>query len=401
MVGGRDLNVLVGAVGLSALGDWLALVPLSLELQETTASGIVVALLFVAIWSPSIVLAGPAGLLADRIDTRRVLLVVSLAQAAVAVGLVFVSSTAAILVLATLLGVGFALAQPAEFALVPRVAGEARLAVANGRVETARYVGFTIGPLAGGVLAAAGGTSAAMLVNAATFLVVAAAAAVVRCPDGDSCAVPDRPEGRAWAGAAYLVRDRTLAVVMTVAFVSLLFMTASAAAEVFFAKDDLGVGDVGYGLLLTSWTLGMALGAMLLPRRVPPERLALAALVAIVIQGLGIGAPALWLIPALAFAFFLAGGLAHGTKNVLVRTLIHQRVPSTLHGRAYAAYNALRNAAELVALLAGGFLVVALGARWTLFLAGMVPAAAGLVALGVARRRLVAPTATEAPAWNA
>ena len=153
----RDLNILVGAVGLSALGDWLAIVPLALQLEEATESGIVVALLFVAIWSPAVLLAGPAGLLTDRYDTRRVMLVVSLAQAVVAIGLAFVSGTAAILALAALLGVGFALAQPAEFALVPAVAGKARLAVANGRVETARYIGFTIGPLAGGALAAVGG----------------------------------------------------------------------------------------------------------------------------------------------------------------------------------------------------------------------------------------------------
>jgi len=122
------------------------------------------------------------------------------------------------------------------------------------------------------------------------------------------------------------------------------------------------------------------------------------ALVAIVVQGFGIGAPTLWLVPAVAFVLFFVGGLAHGTKNVLVRTLIHERVPETLHGRAYAAYNALRNGAELFALLAGGFLVAALGARWTLFLAGAMPVAAGLAALAVARRRLGGPVASEAPA---
>jgi MFS family permease len=394
----RDLNILVAAVGLSALGDWLALVPLSLELQETTSSGIVVALLFVAVWSPAIVLAGPAGLLADRLDPRRVLLAVSLAQAAVAVGLAFVSGAGAIIVLAALLGIGFAVAQPSEFALVPRVAGEARLAVANGRVETARYVGFTVGPLAGGVLAAAGGLQVAMLVNGVTFLAVAAAAVIVRCPAVESCVAPEPSEGRAWAGAAYLIRDRVLAVVMTVAFVSLLFMTASAAAEVFFAKDYLDVGDVGYGALLTSWTLGMALGATLLPRRVATGMLALAALVAIVVQGFGLASPTLWLVPAFAFALYFVGGLAHGAKNVVVRTLIHERVPTRLHGRAYAAYNALRNGAELFALVGGGLLVAAIGARWTLLLAGGIPMAAGLVALGVARRRLVEPAVAGAPA---
>jgi MFS family permease len=394
----RDLNILVAAVGLSALGDWLALVPLSLELQETTSSGIVVALLFVAVWSPAIVLAGPAGLLADRLDPRRVLLVVSLAQAAVAVGLAFVSGTAPIIALAALLGIGFAVAQPAEFALVPRVAGDARLAIANGRVETARYAGFTVGPLAGGVLAAAGGLQVAMLVNGVTFLAVAAAASFVRCPDVESCAAPEPSEGRAWAGAAYLIRDRVLAVVMTVAFVSLLFMTASATAEVFFAKDYLDVGDVGYGALLTAWTLGMALGATVLPRRVASGMLALAALVAIVVQGVGLAAPTLWLVPAFAFALYLLGGIAHGTKNVVVRTLIHERVPTRFHGRAYAAYNGLRNGAELFALVGGGLLVAAIGARWTLLLAGAIPMAAGLVALGLARRRLVEPAVAGAPA---
>jgi MFS family permease len=385
-------------VGLSALGDWLALVPLALQVEETTGSGILVALLFVAIWSPAILLAGPAGLLADRFDTRRVLLLVSLVQAVVALGLAFVSGTAAILVLAALLGIGFAIAQPAEFALVPRVAGEARLTVANGRVETARYIGFTVGPVAGGVLAGAGGIQVAMIVNALTFLAVATAAAVVRCPDLESCVVAEPTEGRASSGATYLVQDRVLAVVMAVAFVSLLFMTASAAAEVFFAKDYLDIGDVGYGLLLTSWTLGMALGATLLPRRVASGMLAVSALAAIAVQGFGIAAPTLWLVPALAFALFFVGGLAHGTKNVLVRTLIHERVPSTLHGRAYAAYNALRNGAELVALVAGGLLVTALGARWTLFLAGAIPMAAGLVALAVSRRRLSEPAVSGAAA---
>lgn len=392
----RDLSVLVGAVGLSALGDWLALIPLALALEEATGSGIVVALLFVAVWSPAILLAGPAGLLADRRDPRRVLFVVSLAQAGVALGLAFVDGAGATIALAALLGIGFAIAQPAEFALVPRVAGEARLAVANGRVETARYLGFTAGPLVGGLLAAAGGTSVAMIVNAATFLVVAAAAVVVRCPSSESCLLPEPAEGRAWSGIVYLVRDRALAIVMAAAFVSLLFMTASVAAEVFFAKDYLDIGDVGYGALMTSWTVGMALGATFLPRRVATGALAMAALVAIVVQGLGLMAPTLWVVPAFAFGLYVVGGLAHGLKNVLIRTLIHERVPQNLHGRAYAAYNALRNSAELVALVGGGILVTAIGARWTLFLAGALPMLAGLVAIVAARRRLAPVPVPEA-----
>ena len=105
----------------------------------------------------------------------------SLAQAAIAAALALaLDSTAAILALAALLGIGFAVAQPAEFALVPAIAGERRLAAVNGRVETARYLGMTAGPLIGGVLAAAGGTAVAMLVNAATFGCVALAGLLLR-----------------------------------------------------------------------------------------------------------------------------------------------------------------------------------------------------------------------------
>jgi MFS family permease len=212
------------------------------------------------------------------------------------------------------------------------------------------------------------------------------------------CLVPEPVEGRTWTGAKFLVEDRVLGIVMTVAFVSLLFMTTQWAANVFFVKGDLGLGDVGYGLVLASWTVGMALGATLIPRRIGSAALAVGALAAIVVQGLGLAGPTLWLVPALAFAFFFVGGLAHGTKNVLVRTLIHERVPSSLHGRAFAAYNGLRNAAEIVALVAGGLLVTTLGARWTMFLAGVIPIAAASIAYAVGRRRLAEPAAMGARA---
>lgn len=392
----RDFRLLAGAVGVSALGDWLALTPLALHLEEETGSGIVVAALFVAVWSPAIFLAAPAGLLVDRLDPRRLLTGVSLAQAAVATALAFTGSTWAIVALAALLGSGFALAQPAEFALVPAVAGEAQLSEANGYVETARYAGFTAGPLLGAVIAAGGGTRVALLVNAASFLAVAAAATVLRTPPRARAAGAGAKE-RARDGLVVLFRDPMLALVIAVGFVSLLFMTASVAAEVFFVKDDLGAGDVGYGALITSWTLGMALGALLLARRFRMA-LALGALVATVVQSVGLALPTLWLVLAFALVSFFVGGLAHGLKNVLVRTLIHERVPERAHGRAYAAYNGLRNAAELVAMLGGGLLVVAIGARWTLLLAGALPALAGVVGLVLYRRR---DSPTEPPTGRA
>jgi MFS family permease len=385
----RGLPLLVAAVGVSMFGDLLAYVPIALHLQDETGSGLVVATMFVALWSPMFFLAGPAGLLVDRHEPRRVLLFAVLAQATVACALAFTSGTVAILALTALLGCGGAFAQPAEFALIPSVArGDVRRA--NSYVETARGLGFGLGPFAGGLLAAAGGMKLGLLVDAASFLFVGAVSLVLPCY---TCAGRTRDAvGRARDGIVFLSRDATLRLVLGVGFVSLLFMTAVAPAEVFFAKDVLGAGDLGYGLMLGAWTTGMTLGGLVLARRVGG---AWTALVAIVAQSVGLLVPTLWLVLAWGCMWFLVGGVAHGLKNVLLRTLIHERVPSALHGRAFAAYNGLRNFAEIFSVMGGGLLVVELGARWTMFVAGLLPALAGLVGLGIYAR---AGTPADAPA---
>jgi sugar phosphate permease len=84
---------------------------------------------------------------------------------------------------------------------------------------------------------------------------------------------------------------------------------------------------------------------------------------------------------SLALIGFVFGGVAHGVKNVLLRTLIHERAPEALRGRAFAAYNGARNGAELGALALGGIAVAAVGARAALLIAGLGPALIGLFCL--------------------
>ena len=67
---------------------------------------------------------------------------------------------------------------------------------------------------------------------------------------------------------------------------------------------------------------------------------------------------------------YLIGGMAHGVKNTLFRTLLHQNIDPARHGQAFAAYNGLRNGAELIALAAGGGLTALVGGAGTLWIAG-------------------------------
>jgi MFS family permease len=182
-----------------------------------------------------------------------------------------------------------------------------------------------------------------------------------------------------------------------VIFVSLLFMTAAVTAEVFFLKEDLELSGTAYGLLFAPWMIGMALGALVVAPRVPGTVLAPAVLAAVAVQGAGLALPTAVLSVALCAAMWLIGGLGHGTKNVLARTLIQERVPDRLHGRAFAAYNGLRNGAELVALAGGGLLVAAAGGRVTLALAGAIPVLAAMagLALEAAAPRRISPAPGE------
>ena len=394
----RDVRLIVGAVGLSAAGDTVLWILLALHIGATADSALAVSAMFVCLWGPVVALGGVAGRIVDRHENRRLLIGVSLAQAAAVAAMAFASgSLPALLALCVLLGAGVAVSSPAEFALVPAAAGEQRVAEANGHVEAARYLGMTIGPVVGGALAGAGLTRLGLLLDAASFVAVAAAGVALHARRAPAAGV--RSAQREHGGLRIALADRTLAIALCAAIAALLFFTMSVAAEVFFARDVLHAGATGYGLLMTAWTLGMVAGAVGLARRVPPAWLAAGALAGVALQGAGLLGAALGATMATALVALLVGGVAHGTKNVLLRTLIHERVPEAQRGRAFAAYNALRNGAELGALGAGGVLVGLAGAQVALALSGAIPLAIGVGALALLAHRSPASATTARSAY--
>jgi MFS family permease len=384
----RDVRLIVGAVGLSAAGDAVLWVLLALHIGTTTGSAIATSALFVCLWGPVVLLGGVAGRIVDRHENRRLLIGVSLAQAAVVAGMAAgAGSLPILLILCVLLGAGVAVSSPAEFALVPPAAGEERVAEANGHVEAARYLGMTAGPLLGGALAAAGLVRVGLLLDAASFLAVAAAGVALharRAPVRDNRS-DERRARRECVGL--LIRDRALGITLAAGIAALLFFTISVSAEVFFATEVLGVGAAGYGVLMSAWMLGMVAGAIGIARLVPKPWLAAGALLGVALQGAGLLGAAVGATLALALAGFVVGGAAHGVKNVLLRTLIHERVPDSMRGRAFASYNAARNGAELSALATGGVLVGLAGSQVALALSGAIPLAIALAALALLGRR--------------
>ena len=375
--------LLATANGLSAGGDVLAYVSLFLRVHDDTGSGYAVSGVLLAHFAGFILFTPIGGLLADRFETVRVLVIAALCQAAAALALAFVDPLWAIYALIAVVAAGQAVTQPAEFALTPLAAGgRVSTATANAWIETARNIGWTIGPLAGGLLTSAFGTEVPLLVNAGTFLVLALlglALRVRRPPTQERAAESGLAE--ALAGIRTVAAERVVRLVMFVIAVFVLVVGFSNIAEVFFAKDVLDAGDVGYGLLVTSWTVGMAAGAALLGPRLARGEPGSWVMSAAVVMGLSITAVsfAQELIPALLA--FTVGGIANGVEAVGSRTLIHLRIDESLHARASAAYLGVVNIADVVATGLAGLMIAAIGTVHTLRVAGAAALVVGLVGL--------------------
>ncbi len=211
----------------------LLVVVLALRVHDMSGSAIAVAALFAALMLPVVLLAPLAGRLVDGFETRRVLLVVSLAQLVVAGGLVFADSVAAILALTALVGAGAAVAGPAEAALIPAVARGTDLARANGWVETCALRRLHRGSADRGGLTAAGGTRLGLAANARRFAAVALAAATMRARR------PPQPQMKTDVGRdglRLLLDDPVLRPTLGAAVGALLFISAVMTAEVFYVR---------------------------------------------------------------------------------------------------------------------------------------------------------------------
>ena len=314
----RDLPLLAGAVCLSSLGDLLAIVALALHVHEITGSALAVSALFATTMLPAVVLAPLAGRLADRIESVRLLALSSALQAVVALGLAFTTSLAPLLVLALLLAAGATVSAPAEFSLVPAIAREERLAAANGTIEAARSAGFALGPVLAAVAVAVGGTRLALLADAASFLAIVAAAGLIRARRRP---VPrTRSSATRRGGAQVVLADPVLRPVVLAAVGALLFVSAAMTIEVVFAAEVLRIGEAGYAVLVAAWMVGMTIGSVG-ARRVAGPLTAAAAMIALAVQGSGFVLQAVWLVLPVAIAGMVIGGLGHGVKNALLRTL--------------------------------------------------------------------------------
>jgi MFS family permease len=375
----RFLRLWIGQ-GTSFVGDAVSMVALVVLVVQITGSASAVGGALVARLLPTI--ASPlAGVLADRVDRRIVLVASDLARAVLVLGLVFARDLATIYVLVFLMGLARTVFNPTVRAAFPSVVGGGDLTRANALISGTFSVSETAGPALGGLLVATVSVDAAFVLDAVTYLISAVMLALT------PLARPQREEDSAGfgedlkAGFTYLGGARVPLAIVLGAFLTVLTINITIPAEVFLARETFKAGNAGYGLLVGLYGGGMVLGSALMAAVGDRVRL-------LPFYFVGVFASALALVgvglsPAFVFALgaLVVAGVANGTENVTTDTILQKSVPDAFLGRVFSVRFLGFSIGEVFAYGMGGAIVDASGARFTYLLAGAATAAAGLAIL--------------------
>jgi MFS family permease len=343
----------------SLIGSWMQTTAQQWLVYRLTGSELSLGIVTFASFLPVLLLSLGMGVIVDRVERRRLLLITQtwflLTAAALAV-LTFlgVIEYSHVIVLALLTGVGNALDMPARQSfyvdLVDRDEMMNAIALNSSVFNGARI----IGPAIGGLVVAAMGEGPAFGLNAVSFLAVIGALLMMRLP---AFAPPERG-GSGWSelrqGLAYLIEDRRVfGLVIMVAAFSVFGFPYIVLLPV-FAAEVLGTGAAGLGGLLAAQGVGAlasALGLAFLGERVHKGRMLFASRallpVAILLLAIAKTTPVAMLGLAL-------GGYTLINQLAITNTLIQLVVPDELRGRVLSTYTwALGGFWPLGALLTG------------------------------------------------
>jgi MFS family permease len=375
----RFLQLWVGQ-GISFLGDAVSMIALVVLVVQITGSASAVGGALVARLLPT--LASPlAGVLADRLDRRIVLVASDLARAVLVLGIVFVRDLVVLYLLVFLMGLARTFFNPTIRAAFPSVVGGGDLTRANALISGTFSVSIMVGPALGGLLVASLGVDEAFLLDAVTYLVSAVLLSRIVLPRSQTEEVSEGFGQQLRAGIGYLAGARIPLAIVVGAFLTILTINTTIPAEVFLAKVAFGAGDAGYGLLVSLWGGGMILGSAAMAAL--GDRVSLIPLYFLSIFGGALALVGTGLAPVfiLALVALMIEGVATGLDNVATDTILQKRVPDAFLGRVFAVRFMGYSAGEALAYIAGGLIVDAVGPRFTYLLAGIATAAAGLVVL--------------------
>ncbi|MEO8346829.1 MAG: MFS transporter [Betaproteobacteria bacterium] len=345
-----------GSIG-SAVGYTMQATVAAWLMATLTPSALMVALVQTASTSPSLLLGLIAGALADIVDRRRIILAthIVLLVATIALGMATLAGLTGptmLLALTFVIGAGFTFYMPAQQASINSFVSRVELprAVALGAV--AFNVARAIGPAIAGALAAWIGTGSALVASALFFIVMIVA---MRTWKSRELALPGVPEtlfSGVLSGLRYARHSRPMRSLIIRNLNFCVCASCLWALLPVIARDQLGLGAGGYGLLSASFGIGAVVGALSIPRQLQSRTLN-----AVVTSGVLLWTAATLLIAATNItAIALAGAFGAGVAWVCVLASLSAGTQSTAPAWVRARAVAMNLVAVQASLALGSIL---------------------------------------------
>ncbi len=377
-----SFGLLFFATAGSGIGTYLAAIALTLDIYARTDSGVWVAVLLIAEFIPIVLVGLLLGPLFDRFSRRLLMIASDVSRVAVFAALPFVDSPIGIVGLAAVAGVATGFFRPAAYAGLPNLVPDDELTNANSLLQTIENAAWMVGPVLGGVMVSVWSPTVPYAVNAVTFLV--SALLVARIADSELRSEKSLMSGH-WRDVADGVRLVLTALPLrTVLIVWSIVSLGSAAinvAEVFFVRDTLGAGEIGFGVMIGATGLGLVLGSFLAAPALDKVGLRRNYAGSIALMAFGWGgaalSPALWL----AVPFVIGGAAGNGAAIICNQILVQRGAPDRFRGRALSTIMSTNFLIIGLALATAGVLVDLLGARSVMVAAAAICAAGALASI--------------------
>jgi MFS family permease len=361
----------------SNVGTWMQTVGAQWLMVELDAAPVTVALVQTATLLPVVLIAYPAGALADILDRRALLIAAQLWMLASATALAIATATGVLgpvglLALTFSLGIGAAVTLPTRQAITPELVEREEIPRAAALGAASMNVARSVGPAIGGVIVVLGGPEAVFALNAVSFLAVVGVLIWWRREPSPRPLGAEPVDAALRTGIGFVRASPRLRWLLARTGLFVLASSALIALLPLVASDELGLGAGGYGALLGAFGVGAVAGALSLhalrARRSLDTLVAVASIVLALVAGT-IGT--VGIAPVAGLALLVGGAcwtVVLSTLNAAAQTLL----PDWVRARGMAVF---------VLVLQGG---MAAGAAGWGVLATFLDLRVALVASGVA-----------------